>query len=115
MIKNEQTIRTEIRRKGKFNIIDSESSFKIDFIFRSNTPYEILKFDRRQKIEVDKHHVWVITLDDLVISKLKWIQQSESELQKNDISQLIDKPTCDKDYIRNWCKKLRLNTFGLLK
>jgi len=111
---NEETIYEEIGRKGLFNLIDTESSFKIDLIIRNDEPYEIEKFNRRQKIELDDSPLWIITLEDLVISKLRWIQQMESDLQKNDIRLLLENPFVNLDYISHWVTKLRLKTYGLI-
>jgi hypothetical protein len=111
---NEETIYGEISRKGFFNLIDTESSFKIDLIVRNDEPYEIEKFSRRQKIELDETPLWIITLEDLIISKLRWIQKIESDTQKNDIRLLLENPSANRDYISFWVTKLHLKTFGLM-
>jgi hypothetical protein len=110
----EESILEEIKRKGLFNIIDTESSFKIDIIIRNDEPYEIEKFNRSRKMEVDGFSVWIITLEDLIISKFQWIRQIDSDLQKNDIRLLLENPCIDMDYISKWVETLRLHTFGLL-
>ncbi len=97
-----------------FNIIHLESSYKIDFIIRSTHPFEIQKFQRRQQIDYLGVKIWVITLEDLIISKLNWIQQLESELQKRDIENLLENTTADMDYIIKWCKDLKLKTYNLI-
>lgn len=111
---HEPTIKEEIKRRGMFNIIHLESSYKIDFIIRSDHPFEILKFQRRQQIEYFGIKIWVITLEDLIISKLIWIQQLESELHKRDIESLLENPDADMDYIINWCRELKLKTYNLI-
>lgn len=111
---HEPTIKEEIKRHGMFNIIHLESSYKVDFIIRSAHPFEILKFQRRKQIDFLGIKIWVITLEDLVISKLVWIQQLESELQKRDIESLLENPTADFIYIKKWCKELNLKTYNLI-
>jgi len=111
---HEPTIKDEIRRQGMFNIIHLDSSYKIDFIIRSEQPFEVEKFQRRQQIDFLGVKVWVITLEDLIISKLNWIQQLESELQKRDIQSLLANPAADRGYITKWCKKLNLKTYNLI-
>jgi len=111
---SESTIKEEIKRSGMFNIIHLESSYKIDFIVRSSHPFEIQKFQRRQKIEFLGSTIWVITLEDLIISKLMWIQQLESELQKRDIQSLLENSKTDLDYVKQWCKELKLKTYNLI-
>jgi len=112
---NQNTIYEEVKRKGMFNIIHMHSTYKVDLILRSNDPFEIAKFQRRKSIDLFGIKVYVITLEDLIISKLRWIQQLESELHKRDIVALLQNPEVDLQYIREWCKRLDLNTFNLLK
>ena len=111
---HEPTIREEIKRHGMFNIIHLESGYKVDFIIRSNEPFEILKFKRRKQFNYSGFKIWVITLEDLIISKLIWIQQLESELQKRDIASLLENSDTDLIYVKRWCKELNLKTYNLI-
>jgi hypothetical protein len=111
---HEPTIREEIKRAGMFNIIHFDSSYKVDFIIRSSHPFELQKFHRRLQIEFFDCKIWVITLEDLIISKLMWIQQLESELQKRDILSLLENKNADLNYIKYWCKELKLNSYNLI-
>jgi hypothetical protein len=111
---NPATVRQEVKRTGMFNIIDYESGFKIDFIVRKNTNYRLLEFQRRKKEKINDVEVWMVSPEDLIISKLEWIQLLQSDKQMEDIRNLRSLPGIDLDYIKNWCKKLNLNTFDLL-
>jgi hypothetical protein len=59
--------------------------------------------------------VFIISPEDLLLSKLQWIQEQRSAQQANDIVQLSGLEQLDWPYIRDWIKKLKLNTFDLLK
>jgi hypothetical protein len=87
---------------------------KLIFFIRSPEPFEILKFQRRKQIDYFGLKIWVITLEDLIISKLIWIQQLESELQKRDIESLLENPNADLIYVNKWCKELNLKTYNLI-
>ena len=97
-----------------FNIIDHTTGFKIDFILRKNTEYRKHEFERRKQVKIVDFDVWIVSPEDLTISKIEWIQQFKSEKQINDIQNLAAIPEIDKKYIISWCKKLNLNTFNLL-
>lgn len=97
-----------------FNIIHLESGYKVDFIIRSKHPFEVQKFKRRIQIEYYSKKIWVITLEDLIISKLAWIQQLESELQKRDIKNLLENKKTDMKYVKYWCNELKLTTYNLI-
>jgi hypothetical protein len=111
---NKEVIKDEIKRKGMFNIIDHRTGFKIDFIIRKETEYFNVAFQRRQRIKELDTELWVIRLEDLVIAKLIWIQQYQSEKQMFDIENLLLNPDKDINYIKKWCNNLKLKTFNLL-
>lgn len=111
---NRATIAEEIKRKGLFNIIDHKTGFKLDFIIRKETEYFKMAFSRRKRIMALNMELWVISLEDLIIAKLIWIQDYQSSQQMQDISNLLLNPDKDIGYITEWCNKLELKTFNLL-
>ena len=110
----EEGVSEEIKRSGMFNVIDLESSQKVDFIIRKNTEFHINEFERRKKTDVYGFDVWIVSIEDLIISKLLWIQQLESDTQKRDIANLLENPSADKQYVKDWCKNLNLKTYNLI-
>lgn len=50
----------------------------------------------------------------MIISKFIWIQKITSDNQINDIRGILANPTVDKEYVKNWCAKLKLFTFHLI-
>lgn len=111
---NEETVRQEIKRKGMFNVIDHRSGLKMDFIVRKDTEYRRLEFSRKIRKLLEDIPVWMVSPEDLIISKIEWIQQLQSEKQSFDIRMLLATPGIDKSYINFWCDKLNLKTYGLL-
>ncbi len=111
---NKDTIVQEIRRKGMFNVIDNSSGFKVDVMILKDTEYNLQAFERRQVYNDLGFVVFVTALEDLIIAKIQWIQQLFSDRQANDIRMLLQNPSKDMDYIKKWCKHLKLNTFDLM-
>ncbi len=109
------SVKEEIRRNGMFNVIDFKSGFKVDFIIKKESEYRKLEFSRKQKKRIGGKEVWVVSSEDLVISKIEWIQLLQSPKQINDIENLLDNKEIDKNYILKWCNTLKLNTFNFLK
>ena len=111
----QHVIKEEIKRTGMFNIIDQNTSFKIDFIIKKHTPFRDEEFRRRKKVNFLGTELWIVSLEDLILSKLIWIQELESDLQKKDITFLLQNNSIiDKSYIESWIQKLHLNTYNLL-
>ena len=110
---NRNTVIEEVKRQGLFNILDHDSGFKLDFIPRKDTDYFRQAFNRRTRISALETELWVISLEDLIIAKLIWIQDYQGEQQINDIENLLFNPEKDMKYISQWCQELGLNTFNL--
>lgn len=106
---------SEVKRKGIFNIIDKATAFKIDFIIRNDSPFGINEFSRRKCLSLDELNIWVVSLEDLIISKLKWIQDYQSDRQMNDIKNLLLNPEVDRVYLEDWIQKLKLKTFDIFE
>jgi hypothetical protein len=97
-----------------FNVIDHASGFKADFVILKNEAYRQTEFSRKRKVMMEGIEVYVVSQEDLLISKLIWIQEYQSGIQKDDIIQLWESNEIDKAYILKWVNSLKLNTFDLL-
>lgn len=71
-----------------FNIIDYESGFKADFIILKDEAFRQEEFKRRGKIDFMGKVIYVTTPEDLLISKLIWIQDFQFAQQIEDIKSL---------------------------
>ena len=108
------SITEEVRRKGMFNIIDHRSGYKVDFVIRKNDEYRLEEFSRKVFSNKFGFDAYVVTAEDLLISKLIWIQPYQSKQQTEDIENILDNKTLDRLYIDKWVKQLHLKTFDLL-
>lgn len=97
-----------------FNIIDHATGFKADFVVLKDDPFRLEEFNRRQKVNYFGKTVYVVSPEDLIISKLIWIQDFQSAVQIEDIKNLIVIGSLDWDYISKWTKQLKLHTFKLI-
>jgi hypothetical protein len=109
----EESIREAVKRKGIFNIIDHQSGFKADFVILKDEPYRRMEFSRRQITDFYGSPVFLVSAEDLLLSKLIWIQGLQNNLQKEDILNLAVLENLDWHYINYWIKELQLNTFDL--
>ena len=91
-----------------FNIIHSESILKVDCIVRKDTEYRRLEFERRRQVEIEDLKIWIVSKEDLIISKLYWAKDSRSEFQLRDVKNLL-KSDYDAGYLETWTKELELD------
>jgi hypothetical protein len=107
-------MRDAIVQRRMFSVVHREALQKIDIIVREDRDYEIEKFERRRLVEVDGQPMWVISPEDLVLSKLVWAKDSRSELQLRDVRSIIAlQPGLDWPYVERWA--LRLTVTQMLK
>lgn len=111
---DEDAIRDAIHHKSMFNIIDHKSGYKADFIILKNEPYRIKEFERKKLIDFLDMEIYVVSAEDLLLSKIIWAQESKSALQFDDIKLLSKLDNLDILYVQSWVDKLKLNTFNLL-
>ncbi len=99
--------REAITSHGMFNVIHNKWLVKADFIVRKDGSYRKMEFDRRRFLEIDGFRVWVVTPEDLVLSKLVWLKDSGSSQQREDVQTLIETvETLDRDYLHTWATQL---------
>ena len=111
---DEDAIREAIHYKGMFNIIDLKSNYKADFIILKDNPFRQEEFLRRRLIDFREMKIYIVSPEDLLLSKLIWIQESERPSQKEDIRLLSAIDNLDWNYIQSWIRILKLNTFGVI-
>ena len=102
-----------IKHNSMFNIISFESNYKADFILMKEDDYGIEAFNRRNEMDFYGRTFFTITEEDLLISKLKWIQDIQTPQQMEDIKKISQLDSLDWVYINKWLQKLELQTFNL--
>jgi hypothetical protein len=105
-----EAVSDAIARQFMFNIIHEDSIIKVDFIVRKQSPYRLAEFERRQRITFNEFSTWIVSKEDLVISKLEWAKESRSTQQMSDIRNLLS-TGCDVEYISHWTGTLGLSDF----
>lgn len=95
-----------------WNIIHLPSVVKIDLIPRKDTRYRRAEFERRRRVELAGVRLWIVSVEDLILSKLEWSRESRSEQQRRDVKLLLEAPL-DRAYLDEWAARLDLG--GLLR
>jgi hypothetical protein len=89
-----------------FNLMHLESGVKVDLIVRKSSEFRQVEFARRKPIAIAGIRTWIVSCEDLILSKLVWARESNSEMQRRDIHQLLVAAPVDLDYIRKWAPGL---------
>jgi hypothetical protein len=102
-----ETVREAVMNKGMFNLIHDRHVIKVDFVVRKDTMYRRKEFSRRKKISVDGQDLCVVAPEDLILSKLVWAKDSNSEVQLRDVQNLLQSVKgLDRRYLARWARQL---------
>lgn len=102
-----EAVEEAILNSSCFNLIHLNTMIKIDIMVRKPEPYRIHEFTRRQLHHIQGNPIWVVSKEDLILSKLAWAKESLSEKQLSDVRNLLS-TECDHEYLQTWAKHLQL-------
>jgi predicted nucleotidyltransferase len=105
-------IRAAMGSARPWNIIHMPTLVKIDLIPRKKSAYRLGEFERRRRVDFAGIALWIVRIEDLILSKLEWSRESRSEQQRRDVGLLLKAPL-DRAYLDEWAARLDLD--GLLK
>lgn len=100
------------RAQSQFNVIDLATGWKVDLIVRKARPFSLAEFDRRAAVDFQGLRLFVASLEDVVVSKLEWAKQGQSQRQIEDVAGLLRlrSTELDRTYIARWIRDLELAT-----
>jgi hypothetical protein len=104
---SERSIRESLAHESIFNLIHQESVIKVDCIIRKNSEYRRTEFERRQEITIRDFVTFIVSKEDLIISKLSWAKDSHSEIQLADVRNLLA-TGYEGEYLEHWTRELGL-------
>jgi len=105
---DEVAITEAIAARSFFNVIDGDSTLKIDFWPLKDDDYSREQFRRRKIVMMGEWRVWALAPEDIILAKLLWIKMSESERQWRDVQSVwsLKKDELDLPYLRLWASRL---------
>lgn len=101
-----------LRTQGQFNAIEPETGWKVDLIVRKERPFSKTEFARRERVALLGVEVALASLEDVVLAKLEWGRLGDSELQRRDVAQLLERAwdRIDHPYLERWITELGLES-----
>ncbi len=91
--------------KRMFNVIHIETAFKVDCVPKKSSGFQQSAFGRREKTDYYGREIWIISKEDLILSKLWWSKDTNSEMQFADIRSIMFSGF-DKSYAEKWLDEL---------
>ena len=97
-------------RRSLFNVIDSATGWKIDFIIRKSRAFSEEEFGRRRLLDIEGTSLFVASAEDVIIAKLEWSKLSKSQRQLEDVAAILRVrfERLDHSYLEKWIAELGL-------
>ena len=96
--------------RSQFNVIDSLTGWKVDFIIAEDSEYGRIALGRRSLIRLGANDVCVASPEDVVLAKLRWFKVGGSDRQLQDAAGILctQGNNLDVAYIERWVRELHL-------
>lgn len=107
---DEQQALLALAHRSQFKIIDFSTGWKTDFMIAQETEYGRSALSRRMLIDVAGIAIYVAAPEDVLLAKLQWAKQGESDRQMQDAAGIIKTQgsKLDLSYIEGWVRELHV-------
>ena len=94
--------------RDQFNIIDTDTGWKVDLVIRKDRPFSRTEFGRRLPARALDVDVCLATAEDTILAKLEWAAMGGSDRQVADAATVIAVRGGDLDdaYLDRWAAEL---------
>jgi len=106
---SEADVGRAIASRTMFNVLHLGQVVKLDLIVRKDTAYRRQEFGRRARVQLPGFEAWIVSKEDLILSKLAWAKESRSELQMRDVGALLAADV-DEAYLRECAEELSVTS-----
>lgn len=90
---------------SKYVIDHPATAFRIELFLLSTDPHDQSRFARRQRYEFAGRPTWLPTVEDVVVTKLRWARGGRQGKDVADAEDVlaVQRARLDLDYLRHWC------------
>jgi len=92
---------------GSFNVLHTSTGGKVDiFVVLDTDEFEMMRLQRRVEANIFGVPAYVVSPEDVVLSKLLWRKESRSEIQWRDCQEIASAHNLDLDHMNHWANRL---------
>ena len=103
-----EAARDAFQHRTMFNVIDVEAGWKADLIICKARPFSLQEFQRRCRVDAMGQSLWVVSPEDVILSKLEWAKGRGSDIQFSDALgvAVVHQDGLDLEYLCKWAKEI---------
>jgi hypothetical protein len=81
------------------------TSLAIEFFHLTSDPHDQERFRRRRQVRLLDRLVWLPTVEDVIVTKLRWAMLANRSKDRDDVRNVIavQGDRIDWDYVHRWC------------
>lgn len=89
----------------RYKLNREDSAFSVELFGLSSDPHDQSRFNRRASKSAAGRSVWVLTAEDVLVTKLRWLASAKRTKDQADIENVLKGQAgrLDYPYIRAWC------------
>jgi hypothetical protein len=108
---DEQQALQALANSSQFNVIDSVTGWKMDFIIAEDSDYGRTAMTRRTLIDIAGNSVYVASAEDVLIAKLRWAKLGGSDRQLQDAAGIVSTQAGNLEvaYVESWVREFGLH------
>jgi hypothetical protein len=83
------------------------TGFKVEMFLHSDDAHDRERLQRRKRVSVFGHQSWMPTVEDVVVTKLRWAARSKRSKDADDIEGIlrVQRDTMDWAYVYRWAEQ----------
>jgi hypothetical protein len=91
----------------KIELSDRETAFTVELFWHSDDAHDQERFARRQKFTLLGRDVWILSREDVLVTKLRWLLIANRPKDRTDIESVIaiQRDAIDWPYVVGWCDR----------
>lgn len=89
----------------RHTLVHAATEFKTELFLLSNEPFDQERFRRRQAFDFNGHRSFVLTAEDLILSKLRWSRSKDLD-DIRDVMAVKGDAALDWNYLHHWADLL---------
>jgi hypothetical protein len=89
---------------SRYRLAHTRSAFEIEVFGLSDDPFDRARFARRVAKSRGDLRVWMLTAEDVIVTKLRWITRAKRSKDMDDVESVLRAQVgrLDLEYIRGW-------------
>jgi hypothetical protein len=90
---------------SKTVITERTTGFVIEIFALSDDAHDLARFARRKMIEIQGRYTWILSAEDVLVTKLNWFLRANRQKDLQDIRNVIgvQGDAIDWSYVEGWC------------